>query len=56
MLIMSVFTLISFGFYIAMNALTPVFLQKPVKAGGYGFSTTENANCEISSPMLISSF
>ena len=32
-LIMSVFTLISFGFYIAMNALTPVFLQKPVKGG-----------------------
>ena len=46
MLIMSVFTLISFGFYIAMNALTPVFLQKPVKIGGYGFSTTDNANCE----------
>lgn len=46
MLIMSVFTLISFGFYIAMNALTPVFLQKPVKVGGYGFSTIDNANCE----------
>jgi hypothetical protein len=43
---MSVFTLISFGFYIAMNALTPVFLQKPVKVGGYGFSTIDNANCE----------
>lgn len=55
-LIISVFTLISFGFYIAMNALTPVFLQKPVKAGGYGFSTRDNANCEISSPLLIFSF
>jgi MFS family permease len=43
-LIMSVFTLISFGFYIAMNALTPVFLQKPVKIGGYGFSTVDSAN------------
>jgi hypothetical protein len=44
---MSVFTLISFGFYIAMNALTPVFLQKPVKIGGYGFTTIENANCKL---------
>ena len=43
MLIMSVFTLISFGFYIAMNALTPVFLQKPEKIGGYGFTTLQNA-------------
>jgi hypothetical protein len=42
---MSVFTLISFGFYIAMNALTPVFLQKPVKTGGYGFDTYQNALC-----------
>lgn len=43
---MSVFTLISFGFYIAMNALTPVFLQKPVKIGGYGFDTYQNALCK----------
>jgi len=42
-LILSVFTLISFGFYIAMNALTPVYLQKPVKVGGYGFTVLENA-------------
>jgi hypothetical protein len=43
MLIMSVFTLVSFGFYIAMNSLTPVFLQKPEKIGGYGFTTLQNA-------------
>ncbi|KAE8441863.1 hypothetical protein EG329_004218 [Mollisiaceae sp. DMI_Dod_QoI] len=42
-LILSVFTLISFGFYIAMNAVTPVFLQKPEKIGGYGFTTIQNA-------------
>ncbi|RFU34879.1 hypothetical protein B7463_g1455, partial [Scytalidium lignicola] len=42
-LIMSVFTLVSFGFYIAMNALTPVWLQKPTKVGGYGFTAQQNA-------------
>ncbi len=26
-----------------MNAITPVFLQKPVKIGGYGFDTFQNA-------------
>lgn len=49
---MSVFTLISFGFYIAMNALTPVFLQKPVKIGGYGFDTFQNACC-MAQPFLM---
>lgn len=48
-LILSVFTLITFGFYIAMNALTPVFLQKPAKVGGYGFDTFQNACCKCSS-------
>lgn len=42
-LIMSVFTLVNFGFYIAMNALTPVWLQKPAKVGGYGFTSQQNA-------------
>ncbi|KAH8687617.1 major facilitator superfamily domain-containing protein [Tricladium varicosporioides] len=37
------FDAISFGFYVALNALTPVWLQKPVKAGGYGFTITDNA-------------
>ncbi|TVY26801.1 putative MFS-type transporter protein [Lachnellula hyalina] len=37
------FDTISFGFYVALNALTPVWLQKPKKHGGYGFTITENA-------------
>ena len=40
---MGSFTLISFGFYVAMNALVPVWLQKPVAEGGYGFSLEQNA-------------
>jgi hypothetical protein len=37
------FDMISFAFYVALNALTPVWLQKPVKAGGYGFTVYNNA-------------
>lgn len=41
------FDAISFGFYVALNALTPVWLQLPVKAGGiYGWDVTQNAACE----------
>jgi hypothetical protein len=47
LLIIAGFDSISFGFYVALNALTPVWLQLPIKAGGlYGFSVTDNANCE----------
>jgi hypothetical protein len=42
-LLVAGFDTISFGFYIALNALTPIWLQKPVKAGGYGFTITQNA-------------
>ncbi|KAJ5934459.1 Major facilitator superfamily domain general substrate transporter [Penicillium verhagenii] len=42
-IIMGVFTLISFGFYVGVNALTPVWLQKPVSEGGYGFTLKQNA-------------
>jgi hypothetical protein len=45
-LILSIFTLIHFGFYVALNSLSPVWLQKPVAAGGYGFSVEQNAICE----------
>ncbi|KAJ5545233.1 Major facilitator superfamily domain general substrate transporter [Penicillium sp. DV-2018c] len=41
--IMGIFTLISFGFYVGVNALTPVWLQKPVSEGGYGFTLEQNA-------------
>ncbi|KAI9930810.1 hypothetical protein MW887_011568 [Aspergillus wentii] len=42
-IIMGIFTLISFGFYVAMNALVPVWLQKSPAVGGYGFSLKQNA-------------
>ncbi|KAJ5179861.1 Major facilitator superfamily domain general substrate transporter [Penicillium capsulatum] len=42
-LIMGIFTLISFGFYVGVNALTPVWLQKPVSEGGYDFTLKQNA-------------
>ena len=47
LLIIAGFDTISFGFYVALNSLTPVWLQKPLRAGGiYGWSVTENAACK----------
>ncbi|KUI64804.1 hypothetical protein VM1G_01242 [Cytospora mali] len=43
LLLVAGFDAISFGFWVALNSLTPVWLQKPVKAGGYGFSVLDNA-------------
>ncbi|KAK0641776.1 major facilitator superfamily domain-containing protein [Cercophora newfieldiana] len=44
LLIIAGFDMISFGFYVALNALTPVWLQRPIQAGGiYGFDVTQNA-------------
>ncbi|KAH8201056.1 hypothetical protein TruAng_004752 [Truncatella angustata] len=37
------FDAITFGFWVALNALTPVWLQQPAKIGGYGFTVLENA-------------
>jgi hypothetical protein len=48
-LVLSVYTLVNFGFYVAMNSISPVFLQKPVIAGGYGFNTMQNAECKPAS-------
>ncbi|PYH40710.1 polyamine transporter [Aspergillus saccharolyticus JOP 1030-1] len=42
-LIMGTFTLISFGFYVGMNALVPVWLQRSPAEGGYGFTLRQNA-------------
>ncbi|PCG90158.1 Major facilitator superfamily domain, general substrate transporter [Penicillium occitanis (nom. inval.)] len=43
-LIIAGFDTISFAFYVALNALTPVWLQLPKKAHGiYGFSVADNA-------------
>jgi hypothetical protein len=44
---LGLFTLIGFGFYVAMNAITPVWLQKPEKFGGYGFTSMQNALCKF---------
>jgi MFS family permease len=47
LLIIAGFDMISFGFYVALNSLTPVWLQLPIKAGGiYGFDVSQNAACE----------
>ncbi|PWY66030.1 polyamine transporter [Aspergillus heteromorphus CBS 117.55] len=42
-IIMGTFTLISFGFYVGMNALVPVWLQRSPAEGGYGFSLKQSA-------------
>jgi hypothetical protein len=44
-LLIAGFDMISFGFYVGLNALTPVWLQNPTTEGGYGFSVTQNAAC-----------
>lgn len=46
LLIVAVFDAITFGFVAAYNALMPVWLQRRVEAGGYGFSVLDNAGCE----------
>lgn len=47
LLLVAGFDAISFGFWVALNALMPVWLQKPVKAGGFGFSILDNAACKV---------
>jgi hypothetical protein len=51
-LVLCLFTLISFGFYVAMNAITPVWLQKPLIIGGYGFTSKQNAYCRYQSTSI----
>ncbi|KAK4496189.1 hypothetical protein PRZ48_012169 [Zasmidium cellare] len=38
------FSLITFGWAVAVTVLVPVFLQTPVSQGGYGFTPTANAS------------
>ncbi len=46
-LIIAGYDMVSFGFYVALSAFTPVWLQLPVDQGGvYGFTVAENAACE----------
>jgi MFS family permease len=47
------FDAITFGFWVGLNALTPVWLQTPVKAGGYGFSVLDNAACKCYKYLLV---
>lgn len=55
-LIIAGFDTISFAFYVALNALTPVWLQLPKKAHGiYGFSVADNAACEFTRRSTLSS-
>lgn len=42
-IIMGIFALISFGFYVGVNALVPVWVQKPPSEHGYGFTLKQNA-------------
>jgi hypothetical protein len=52
------FTLINFGVFVAMSTLTPVWLQKPKKEGGFGFTVLATATCKhfyLISPWLYPS-
>lgn len=37
------FLMLSFGWYVVVSTLLGVFLQTPVKAGGFGFTPTQNS-------------
>ena len=43
---MGIFTLISFGFYVGINTLLPVWLQRPEVEDGYGFTLKQSAACK----------
>jgi hypothetical protein len=46
------FLLVTFGWAVAVNTLIGVFLQTPVELGGYGFSPSQNAECQYRSLIL----
>jgi hypothetical protein len=50
MLLTASYDTISFGFFIGLNTLIPVWLQLPVAKGGYGFTVIENAGCKLCGP------
>ena len=44
------FTLMTFGWYVMINTLLTVFLEEPVKEGGYHFTPQRNAACKFLKP------
>ena len=44
-LLTGTFVLGFFGWFVTINTLLTVFLQEPVKEGGYGFTPLRNAAC-----------
>lgn len=47
-ILIGVFNLASFGWFVTINTLLTVFLQRPEKAGGYAFTPQRNAACKSS--------
>lgn len=43
---------VNFGWGVGVNTLLAIFLQSPVKVGGYGFTPEKNAYCEFPLPTL----
>ena len=49
-ILVAVYTLVSFGFALIFAALLADFLQTTVIAGGYDFSSLQNAACRVQRP------
>ena len=45
-IVVGLYSFVTFGFSVMINILLTVFLQTPVAKGGYGFSPLQNAACE----------
>lgn len=41
--VVGLFIIVLFGWALLLSILSPIFLQTPVKLGGYGFTPTQNA-------------
>ena len=53
-IVVGVYSFVTFGFSVMINILLTVFLQTPVDKGGYGFSPLQNAACECLKHLLSS--
>ena len=54
MIIVGLYSFMTFGFSVILNILLTFFLQTPVAKGGYGFSPLQNAACECLKHLLSS--